>query len=1071
MSASLFSGCYPVVSSLRGYMEIVLEDFQPSTIGDKGKFRRFLDTTIVGHSPVSRSHARAEPSDTLSSNVVNIISKLLGEAPNRLDVGTKYKQRKRAAEKNVLTAGYMTRTENHENTVRGSNCLTNKHVNSAVLEFDKTHWRMLYDHIGDRALEALLANTSVFILLRNQSYQQICGPPFIHSNKKRKLAIEVKHIDKILTRGLTSDAPDQRDSAQQPPLKRSCNKRTGQSVAPTYFTLPEDGCNLDILRRKMLYNMPTTTKCSDGKRKKKLDWKLVSTFALNRHVTAKDLLEDIFSQTPQFAANPSPRLTALAARMLKLHRKPNGQHTEDNSSRSTGSGSSQTDGLLTIQSKDILEYLNLNSDPESSLFSMSIPTELSPPTPEKTPLQSPVLAPFRPPEVPLNPLEMTSSHKQVYMFLQHCIQGIIPRDLIGGKKNHRELYKLVRLLVSAGCYDTLPLHDYIPRFVVDEVGFWLGDQDQEQQFGIYAGVIYWVLTEFAIQLIRSFFYVTEASTKESTLHYYRSDVWASATKDAWHVLVNDMYSKKKLGRSRYSSSRETIQYHRMRLVPKETSFRAIVNMKRTYVLCQKGFTPGAMRMDGGKYDQRSWFGSNYRHSEVLAAMRALCAAHPKITGSSVTCTSDIRTRLQTYKNCEQIKHALSNGSMLYMAKCDIRRAFDTISQDKLLELLRERILDKDANYALHKFWYASLGSDIDRKCVFRATPLSDVSSFEAVLQSMSKRSKQIVYGDWSEGRFVYMEDIYQTIEKSVRENLVLSSIGMLEQRTGIPQGSTLSTMLCNLFYGQLEHDYLASIVDPTCTLVMRLVDDFLIVSTSRDQVAASLKRLMEGFPEYGCQLNVDKTLANFDVDIGGRQVSRTFGDLFPWCGKLISSKTLDVMIDFGNMAQLRRMENNMRINTQGLNQRGLLRHRMLTNVRPRMIPLFMDVSFNSIDTVRLNLYQHFVVCAKKLHVFHRLIPARSSQEQLFGVVGDVIKTVYVMMRSACGSGGSFSAVDVAWLGLHAFYVVLLPKHARYVQLLKCIKGILDRPKFVRVGARLDSVVASPLNRTVHAIRY
>ncbi|KAJ2381160.1 Telomerase reverse transcriptase, partial [Coemansia sp. RSA 2603] len=524
-----------------------------------------------------------------------------------------------------------------------------------------------------------------------------------------------------------------------------------------------------------------------------------------------------------------------------------------------------------------------------------------------------------------------------------------------------------------------------------------------------------------------------------------------------------------LGGSRYCPAREAIQYHRMRLIPKETSFRAIVNMKRTYVLRQPDFTSGAMRIMGGKYDQYSWFGASARHSEVLAAMRTLCTTHPNIAGSSVTCTNEIRTRLQAFKNSKQIREALGNGGFLYMAKCDIRRAFDTISQDKLLELLRDRILDKDANYALHKFWYASLGLEIDKVCAYRATQLSDVSSFETVLRDLSKRSKQMVYGDWSESRFIYMDEIYQTVEKSVRENMVLSSIGMLQQHTGIPQGSTLSTMLCNLFYGQLEHDHLSAIVDPACTLVMRLVDDFLIVSTSRDQVAAALERLTQGFPEYGCQLNSDKTLANFDVDVCGRQVTRTFGDQFPWCGKLISSKTLDVMIDFGNLAQLGRIERTMCINTRGQHQRRLLRHRMLTNVRPRMIPLFMDVGFNSVATVRLNLYQHFVVCAKKLHVFHRLIPARCSQEQVFDVISDVIKMAYVMMRSACGSSGTFSAVEVTWLGLHAFYTVLLPKHARYVRLLARIRGILEQPKFVRVGARLDSVVASPLNKTVLSI--
>ncbi|KAJ1837429.1 hypothetical protein LPJ73_007402, partial [Coemansia sp. RSA 2703] len=136
----------PVVSTLRAYMDSLLDDFQPSALGDRGDMRRFLDTTLVGHSPITRSHARLEPSDTLSSNVVNIVGKILNQAVTKLDPTIKFNRLKRAAEQNVLTSGYTTRTENQTNTVRGSNCLASKHVNSAVLLLDGEVWRTLHAH-------------------------------------------------------------------------------------------------------------------------------------------------------------------------------------------------------------------------------------------------------------------------------------------------------------------------------------------------------------------------------------------------------------------------------------------------------------------------------------------------------------------------------------------------------------------------------------------------------------------------------------------------------------------------------------------------------------------------------------------------------------------------------------------------------------------------------------------------------------------------------------------------------------------------------------------------------------
>jgi hypothetical protein len=42
-------------------------------------------------------------------------------------------------------------------------------------------------------------------------------------------------------------------------------------------------------------------------------------------------------------------------------------------------------------------------------------------------------------------------------------------------------------------------------------------------------------------------------------------------------------------------------------------------------------------------------------------------------------------------------------------------------------------------------------------------------------------------------------------------------------------------------------------------VLLRLVDDYLAVTTSRAAAGALLQRLMAGFPEYNITLNPDKT--------------------------------------------------------------------------------------------------------------------------------------------------------------------------------------------------------------------
>ena len=56
-----------------------------------------------------------------------------------------------------------------------------------------------------------------------------------------------------------------------------------------------------------------------------------------------------------------------------------------------------------------------------------------------------------------------------------------------------------------------------------------------------------------------------------------------------------------------------------------------------------------------------------------------------------------------------------------------------------------------------------------------------------------------------------------------------------------------------------------------------------------------------GFPEYGCQLNREKTLVNFDMTLDGLKLesiplTNCCGE-FPWCGMLVNTRTLNVVSD------------------------------------------------------------------------------------------------------------------------------------------------------------------------------
>ena len=54
-------------------------------------------------------------------------------------------------------------------------------------------------------------------------------------------------------------------------------------------------------------------------------------------------------------------------------------------------------------------------------------------------------------------------------------------------------------------------------------------------------------------------------------------------------------------------------------------------------------------------------------------------------------------------------------------------------------------------------------------------------------------------------------------------------------------------------------------VDPRKGLLLRFVDDFLLITREPDVAREFLTTLEHGVPEYNCHINVEKTSTNLDV--------------------------------------------------------------------------------------------------------------------------------------------------------------------------------------------------------------
>ena len=117
---------------------------------------------------------------------------------------------------------------------------------------------------------------------------------------------------------------------------------------------------------------------------------------------------------------------------------------------------------------------------------------------------------------------------------------------------------------------------------------------------------------------------------------------------------------------------------------------------------------------------------------------------------------------------------------------------------------------------------------------------------------------------------------------------------------GIAQGSILSTYFCNIFYGDMENTHLKDLMISDDCVLMRWTDDFLLITSSKDYAHTFLRKLITGFREYGCKINVKKSKTNLPADCCDelKVIERVNGSWFPWCNLLINVNTLQVRLSY-----------------------------------------------------------------------------------------------------------------------------------------------------------------------------
>ncbi|KAJ2004365.1 Telomerase reverse transcriptase [Coemansia thaxteri] len=1032
VSCAALDPFFQAVTPLGEYMDTLVDSGRCGRDGDSTDYVQFLRTTMVGHSPIRNRLAFYEPVEKLADTVQTVIGLLLRRGMAGSGSTTAWRER------NILAMGYEVRREGTMSCSSGGWGVVNNHVNSSVVELSKGRWLLLLDRVGTEAMVHLFLSTSVFLPLRNSCFTQIVGTPLvclqlpqpvpivppavgalavsetIRTQKRKLVAENAGAVDNAIGDHVAVEEDEQRSQS----LDRSSDQRRA------------------LKRQRLAYEAGAALSC---------DARLSENPGAVCVDTPLDLSSVVIDKGAMLYSHP-----LLVQHKVKW-RFP----------KSFPLGGSVTPSEL-IKAIFAKTPLFATSPPSHLLCLAARMLKLHKRFNYRHHLFKRCLAPWQ-----TNPIG--SNHSKSSSLADSDAGNMMVIDELPSKAETRADVQLTT--VSGGSRA-------IQHVKLDGThSAWLGGKHGGAARDIYAALLFWILNDYAMHLIRTFFYVTECSRDRTRLYFFRSDVWTNVTRKAWRSLEAEMYTKKALAEvtAGPGGARMTFGYSHVRLLPKEHGFRAISNLKRSFVLRSR-----ASQRDGGgggsSNSKRPLHGftevpvasTNKVLADSLAALSYVRKIQPHLVGSAISSADDIYTKLKGFKNSTHVKPLLGQ-SRFFMVKLDIKKAYDTIVQPKLLELLETQLPCDE--YVVYKYWLLTLSFGKFRPSYLRQGGLSSKPvSFGDMTRSMSKNSRNVVFGDQSATSYLHMKTICGLIQEHITNNMVSMRSGIWQQKTGIPQGSVLSAMLCNFFYGQLEREHLASLIDPARTLVIRMIDDFLIISTDQSLAMALLERMYQGVPEYGCELNKAKTLTNFEATVGGQRIDLATGATFPWCGMLFDERTLDVSVDYSRLAQAGVL--GVALGGRAVQVADfVLGHKLSIALRLRMHKLYMDCSFNSRLTVLRNLYQNFLLCGMKMHsICQQLPPAGRHDGVLAKVVWDMVSLGTTLLRTRCGNS-SIPLADVTWLGLHAFHVTLRRKQARYSQLLARLHSAMSLPKYSQMTRRLGTVINSAANETVLSIAY
>lgn len=456
----------------------------------------------------------------------------------------------------------------------------------------------------------------------------------------------------------------------------------------------------------------------------------------------------------------------------------------------------------------------------------------------------------------LNVYENASSFNDVINFVWTCLNKVLPQSFFGDTHNRHIFRQKLRSFLSLRRFESLEIGGLVSNLHIKSMR-WLGRsgqisslQDYTSRQTILVKFVKWLFERYVLKLLTNFWYIVEAPLRDpdkACSLFIPHQSWVNLSK----VWIDEYIKNYLIELPYWKSLLQNLNHGFLRIVPKQTDFRP---------LCIPTRPPGADITSES-------FQNTYKVNDwtVIRPIRDILRLQQRLTDKNVCprCYSvrDVCDQLAQFK-----RRILVTGSgmpALYGVKFDMKHCYDNLNQAKVIELIEDLFSEfqTEEEIFVKKVHRSSSDGRRHHKLLLSIKTRSEVSDLDMSQFESGEGSSHFVYAGSPQTYKFSREQILDVVQLQVTEctTQVPMRSGIYKRKRGIFQGRPLLATLCDIVYNKLSDELILRVNGSPLSLLLRLADDFLFLTTSRSSCEHMIALVSSDLAiNYGAYVNMKK---------------------------------------------------------------------------------------------------------------------------------------------------------------------------------------------------------------------